>query len=261
MKQFFWSLLIIIVVVCSCRQIITLDLQSTPSQLVVEALLSDSDNSISLTQSLNFYDTNSFPNVKNATVYILNSNSDTFYFTENKLGVYKNSTLKGIPGQTYNLFIQTNNQIVTSSCKMPYKVNIDSIIITKLKFVSSIRYFIQPQYSDPDTFGNYYQFLYQKNDSPSNAIIVRDDNINNGGQSIQPIGSVDSLKLGDTVYVELRSISKPVYVYLNGLNATKNNQIQPANPTSNLKTNQGYVFGYFNAYASSKKYLIYKPTN
>ena len=259
MKKYFWNLLLIVVIFFSCRQIITLNLQSTPSQLVVEALLSDSDNSITLTRSLNFYDTSSFSNVDGATVYILNSQSDTFYFKQDSLGIYKNSILKGIPRQTYFLYIQSNNQTVTASCTMPDKVNLDSILITKLSFITSVSYFIQPKYTDPDTPGNYYQFRFQKNDSISNAIIVRNDNTNNGGDNAQPIGSVDSLKLGDTINVELRSITKPVFVYLNGLNATKNSQIQPANPISNLRTNQGYVFGYFNAYPSSKKTLIYKP--
>ncbi|MDI9337641.1 MAG: DUF4249 domain-containing protein [Alphaproteobacteria bacterium] len=250
------KIFLLIFIVISCKKIINLNLNSQPSQYVIEALLSDSGNGVFISQSLNFYDTSNFPMVSNALVSFTTSNGTQINLPLIKPGFYADSNFKGKSGETYTLNITINDYNFVASSTIPNKISIDTLLITKLQFGFDSQYFVRPIYRDIAGERNFYFFALTNNNKPNNGFTIWDDNFNDGGVSSRPINVSDTLEVNDRIKVELRCIERNVYNYLQGLRNTKNNQIRPANPISNITANKGLVFGYFSAYTSSTKSAI-----
>lgn len=104
--------------------------------LVVDGLITDSNNSNSVKLSRTFQDQNTSPSmVSDATVSITDDNGNSSYLIYRGNGIYKTDSVefKGIPGRTYVLHIHTNDgaEYESDPCTMQSVPEIDSVYFAK----------------------------------------------------------------------------------------------------------------------------------
>ncbi len=103
--------LISVFLLCTCIDPYYPKLGKYASLLVVDGLITDSDNSNTVRLSRTFQQQNSSPSmVSDAIVYITDDTDNSFSLTNMGDGIYKTDSLefKGIPGRTYVLHVQTS---------------------------------------------------------------------------------------------------------------------------------------------------------
>lgn len=242
----------------ACKKVINVNLNSTAPQYVVEGNVLNLPGPylVSITQSINFGQDNVWPTVSGAIVVIkdLTANQvDTL--TETSPGNYNTHIINGIPGHTYQLYVNAAGNIFTASSTMPGFITLDSLYTQASPFGGTHPQLV-PVYTDPPLIGtnyHYYHFVEYKNDTESSDVIARSDALINGQVVKQPIGG-DELNIGDSVALYMECIDSATYTYYSTLNQTENqNSATPANPLSNLT---GGALGYFSAHTSSFKTLI-----
>ena len=258
-------LIFIIFTLLACTKTIVIDVSNTPSRYVIEGLINNNgENFISISKSIQFYDSNIFPIVSGAIITVEDANNTIFVFNETiTKGIYSNKQLIAKPLQTYKLTVKLGSEIFTAFSTMPAAVSLDSIIYNSVPFNGKQSIIVSPYYRDPIAVGNNYQFILKKNNYTFPNIFVWDDNINNGGISTRPLISQNrsnnnndsTINKGDYVTIEMRNIDRNVYRYLYTLQQNNSNQIAPADPSSNFGSN---VLGYFSAYCVDRKTLLIK---
>ena len=150
----------------SCQKVIQVHLNDTAAKYVIEGNVSDQPGPyfVKISQSVNFDQANTFPAISGATVIITDATAgvvDSLH--ESTPGMYRTTSLAGVSGHTYQLYIKVNGQVFTSSALMPVAVNIDTLYTQKSVFGDGNE--LVPQYTDPPTPGNYYHFVETINDT------------------------------------------------------------------------------------------------
>jgi hypothetical protein len=257
-----------IILLSSCEKAIDLKLSDTTPQYVVEGVLTNENGSakVLVSQSKKFTDDNSFIGISGALVSISN-NGVTYNFSSSAAGVYQNTTLTGIPGQTYQLNVSVNGKTFTGTCTMPQPVTLDSIYLVKDNITNnkdgSIRKYITVQYKDPAAIKNYYRFVQYIDGRKEQTVFVDDDEFTNGQTVNNRLSYNNSnddpakdIRPGNTVTLEMLCLDAPVYKYwysLTNSSSGDGNNAAPANPTSNI---QGGALGYFSAHTIQRKTLV-----
>jgi len=251
-------LILLFAAFAACKKVINVNLNSTSPMYVVEGNVTNQPGPylVMITQSINFDQDNVYPTVSGAVVVITDitaNQADTL--KETTPGNYNTSIITGTPGHKYQLYVNAAGNIFTASSTMPMFVTLDSLYTQASPFGGDHPQLV-PVYTDPKLIGNnyhYYHFTEYKNDTESDAILVRSDALINSQVIKQPIGG-DGLNPGDSVAIYLECIDSGVYQYFTTLQQTQNqNTSTPANPLTNLT---GGALGYFSAHTSSLKSLI-----
>ncbi len=251
------SIFIILVITCSCKKVVNINLNDASPQIVIEGIITNNAGpyQVQITKTVNFSDANNFPAVTGATVLITDatiSKTDTLF--EASPGIYKTHAITGIPGHSYNLKINTGGQKYTSSSTMPLPVPIDSLTFIHSNFGANIINTI-PNFQDPKGIPNYYSFTQFVNRKKLKNTFVFDDRLSDG-KYIRPQLFTDStvIKVGDTLTLSMNCIDKNVWSYFNILlqvsTDNRGASITPSNPTSNISNN---ALGYFSAQAVQTK--------
>ncbi|MGD0340412.1 MAG: DUF4249 domain-containing protein [Bacteroidales bacterium] len=268
---YFTIILAVIYGLTSCQKVISIDLNSASTQLVVEANISDQPGPyyVKLSKTVNFSDITEIPAVTGAIVEISDSSGNEETLTELKNGIYQASTLKGIPGHKYTLTIKTEGQTYRSVSEMPYPVGnlnleLKSVIEYEHSFGGSssdqsLHYVVNFGINDPEEYKNYYRFLvYHKNREISSRRVF-DDQFHNGKLIEDEFILRDTVDFnqGDTIKIELQNIDEGTYNFFRTLREGAGGMsflsASPSNPISNI-SNDG--LGYFNACSVIKRFLI-----
>lgn len=228
----------------SCEKVIQVDLNSVDPKFVINAAIIEgqTDHFISISRSLNFDQATTFPKVDNAVVTITDNLGNTATFQSIGDGRYQVNNYPGVVGRNYTITVQVDGEIFTASCSMPTTVPIDSLFQQNYLFGADTLYGVIPAHFDPANESNYYQFKVDINNKPFNQTLLSTDQFTNGNLDVQPLFL--PVKTGDVVRVEMLSITKPVWTYLNQLALNNSQQTTPANPISNFT---GGCLGYFSA--------------
>lgn len=265
--------------ISSCQKVINLNLESTATNIVVDAEVTDSVTSytVNLTQTVNLGDNNVFPVVNGAIVVISDNAGNSEILPETSPGNYTTSHLHGTNGRTYYLSITSNGKKYTATSTMPYGVALDSVIAdtntshhgggggfgghgggSSTPAVPSVT--VRAVFTDPKGIANYYRLIEYVNRIPNydNIAIISDQGQDGSVISVNVVRRDANIHAGDTVKVVLESIDANVFEYYRTLKqVTKvQNGIQttvPGNPTTNLSNN---ALGFFSAYAVRSKYVI-----
>lgn len=248
--------------ISSCEKVIEIDLNSEDPKIVIEAEVTDDNTApqtVRLSKSANFSESNTFPTVSGASVIISDDAGNTATLTETSPGVYQTTLLQGVPGRTYTLQVVAEGNTYTSVCTMPMHVNLDTLLVQEQASPgpAGSGKTILPVFTDPSQAGNRYRFRLTQNDTFSSAILLMDDDIFNGTANVRPLSVQDlTIDSGDSVTVELLGISEEVHFYFFSLSQNgsgPNSSASPANPKSNI---QGAVLGYFSAHSISRKTIL-----
>ncbi len=255
----------------SCQKVISIDLNSSDPQIVVEAKISDdaADKAeVRLNQSVNYDQNNTFPAVQNAVVTITDQTTNTIdTLKEASAGVYQSVKTTGKIGHTYLLTIKTGAKILTATAVIPRKVSLEDIELRPQSLFGNTSYSMIPKFIDPKGIGDRYRFILSVNGKLKKEIAVISDELSDGAPNGRPIfqgaRSDDTqnsfLKIGDTITLEMQCIDKGIYDYFNTLSGGGGGgpgaSATPANPISNVK---GGALGYFSANTKQIKSVVIK---
>jgi hypothetical protein len=266
------SLLIVLVlsvsmssIYMSCTESVTLELNGVSPQIVVDAAIPEADFAIvMITKTVDFNKLNNFPPVAGALVKLQEENGFTETLTEITPGYYRSSTIKGIPGVNYKLTVEVEGLIMYSEEVMPKSVRINSLRARKVELPDGLvvdRVFDSPRtelivtYDDTRGEANFYRFIEYINGKQTKSHLF-DDRFNDG--KVVKNFLLDfkrRLTVGDTLVVEMQSLSKQAYGYLFGfslMNALPQGTT-PSNPVSNIS---GAKLGYFSAFTFYRDTLV-----
>jgi hypothetical protein len=261
------SLLGIILLIsgAGCEKIVTVELDKTDPQLVIEGVVSDRNDSsfVKLTKSGNYFDPSLyFPPVSKALVVITNDRGTIDTLLETTPGVYRSASLRGMPQSTYTLSLQSDGRSYSAVTTMPEKVVIDSLFTEKqISFGGRIGYYVNVKFRDPPAQGNYYRMNFYIGALAADSVLglrynLYRDKLATGNEVTYRMRLRRTTNPGDTVTVTMYSIDKAMYDYYNTLNNIITyrgpTSMSPANPNTNLSAG----LGYFGAYALDTKSVV-----
>jgi hypothetical protein len=262
MRNYFQTgvILLMALLISSCKDVIDLNLAKAEPRLVIEGNVTDQigPQVVTITKSVPFDNTNTYPPVSGATVKLVDQNGLSRTLTERGAGVYMSSSFIGKAGQSYTLNATVNGQTYTAKSTMPEKVLIDSVALSVQSFGTKITKTIIVFYQDPVASQNRYRFVLSVNGVLIKRVFARNDQFNNG-RFVQQLLYQDDVTLtsGDRVDIELQCIDNNVYTYwytFTQQSSSGFNSTTPTNPPNNF--NRDDVLGYFSVHTSQHKNII-----
>jgi hypothetical protein len=256
---FFFSLLIL----NSCTDVIDIDLNELNPAIVIEGEVTNIRGSyqVKISRSINFSDPNNYPTVSGADVTISDNAGISEKLKEITPGIYKTSTIRGIPGRRYTLNVVIEGKTYTAVSTMPTVVLFENIEITEseepnLENTKITNYDILPIFLDPEEAVNYYNFnIYVNGKKTKGFFNVKNDLFINGQYNVEPIFTDLVMNKNDSIKVEMMSIDKGVYNFYNSLAIANEESGTPVNPINNIS---GGAFGYFSAHTFQTKTVAVK---
>ena len=249
--------------IVSCEKVINIDLNSSDPQIVIEGTITNqpSPYTIKITQTTDYFVPNANPKISNALVNISDNEGNFETLLETKPGVYQTSSIQGIPGRTYDLYVNIDGLEFTASSYMPEITPIDSLSYEESPFKQEIEddiyYFATCYFSDSEHVENYYRIKLYKNSELTDYFYLIDDQLQDGNH-IDYGNLSDEIVLNDTIVVELMNIDYAVHDYYNTLSSILGGGMSsstPANPNSNISN---AALGYFGAYSYTQDTIIIK---
>lgn len=255
---YFLPLLAIAFAFASCEKVIDIQVNTSPSQIVIEGNVTNTreQQTVKITRSVDYKNTNVYPTVSGAVVKLTDNAGGSWNFSEVSPGIYRSSVMMGRSGRTYTLNVSVDNKTYTAASTMPVQVRADSITLTDVTFGSRTRKMTAVHYTDPKGVANQYRYLLRINGQQTNRIYVFDDRLKDGNISKDELypdpdddDSSKDLKSGDVAEVEIQNIDKAVFNYWFTLRQQSRGgpggATTPGNPPSNF--NNG-ALGYFSAH-------------
>lgn len=246
----------------SCEDLIDIDLNRANPKVVIEADLNDlgSKQIIRISETVDFNVPIASKPIEGATVSIKDDKGRTFVFVDQGNGEYIRDNFKPEEKLAYNLTVNVNGEIFTSSTRMNEFVPVDSLAIKEETVFNETFYSVVLKFDDPKSVPNYYKYDISINGGRFKFAYTFSDKFNDGLYVSHQVADRDnSLAIGDSVIVRRQSISKAVYTYWNDIQMLNPGSAAPANPTSNISNG---ALGYFSV-SSAKDYgvRIVEPTD
>jgi hypothetical protein len=264
-------LIILFLSFISCEKVIDVDLATGKPRLVVEASInwyantSGNEQKIKLSTTTGYF-SNTIPTVSGATVFITNSNSQVFTFTEDgTAGTYECYNFIPVVGENYTLTVIYLGETYTSSEKL-----LNTPAVTRIEQVNDggilgnekeVKFF----FNDLQNETNQY---FLRIDDPYKVIpeyAVLEDRFFQNNEMFGLYFSED-LKIGDTLKFTLNGVSRNYYNYMNILLAqTGTTSAGPfSTPTATIRGNvvnqtnfNNFALGYFRLSKTEvKEYIL-----
>ncbi|MGA7160345.1 MAG: DUF4249 domain-containing protein [Bacteroidota bacterium] len=254
-----------------CQKVVSIDLNNANPRLVIEGIVTDQPGPYSVKLSMSgdyFAPSLHFPPVSNAVIIVTDNFGQIDTLKEAASGTYLSSTLLGVAGSTYTMFVNSEGKQYNATSSMPKKVFIDSLyaLVRNASRGEGPGYDIYVSFKDPPEPGNYYRI-----NATSSVVIPTDsidgrryrlytDKLTNGNEMMERIRAGRLVVAGDTITISLYSIDKAAYDYFNTLNDIlisdrAPTSLSPANPTTNISNGS---LGYFAAYTIDTKWIVLK---
>jgi hypothetical protein len=257
-------IILVVVLLSGCDEAIKLDLNQTPSRLVIEGQLTDVRGLqfVRVSRSQDFYLSGETQKITNATVTVTDNTGESIQFVHNpngaedSIGYYRpSSDYVGVIDRTYTLNVVVDGYAYTANDKLVRVTSIDSIGYQTNRFRvrdepsdgkvwELLMYAKEPQETEDN-----YLFKFYRNDSliytnDTDVYIFNDYGI---GERIDGVSSPVYYAPGDKARVEMFSISRDGYLFYNDLVTIMNSDggmfsPPPANPRSNVT---GGALGFF----------------
>lgn len=246
----------------SCQKDIEIDLNDSNAQLVIEANYSAEDSTVRvrITQTSNYFATEASPEINDATVTITDQfgNSTAVPFAGSGNYILTNY----IPqyNTTYTLNVIQNGISYSAQCAMKSVVPLEDLTYQSFPpiFGNNGGYGVFVNFYDPEDTVNFYQIIVTANGTEMNRLnqmFTQDDELTDGNLVSRPLFDDSLYNINDVVGMELRSVDKKIYDYINEAASIVggSNSAAPGNPTSNWDNG---ALGYFSAYSSSRKQVV-----
>jgi Domain of unknown function (DUF4249) len=266
-------------VIMSCQETVVLDIENSEPQVVIEGLITNSDlNFIKVTKSREFYDSGESEKVTDATVVVtVNGEDNVFVHNPDADPLYEGVYLPPTGfapsiGNTYHMSVIVEGEEYEAEETLLPVTTIDSLTVrldeeemvepeVEGRFYEVLFYAQEPQ----DRI-DHYLFKFYRNDT-----IVKDHNEEIYfsedkflGEEIDDLPVASYYAIGDTVRVEMYSLTRESYVfYADVFNLINGDggmfSPPPSNPRNNI-SNDG--LGYFQVSAiDSETIIVEDPGN
>jgi hypothetical protein len=265
-RLIFFSLIILLT---SCEDVIKIELNYMEPKLVIEGVITDSDNQciIKLSKTADYFNQKTNPAVTDAEITLTDNKGTKVNFTEVEPGIYSEESVQAKPEINYTLTILSEGNEYEAKATIPKKVNIDSLTCkyNSESIFYEVGYVVSCHFSDPGAVRNFYRLkTYNINDrthARSSEDIYNDDIFS--GNKVELSWSYDVFQQSDTVVVELYTLDAQTYEYYKTLFPISGGDdmtsiTTPANPNSNIKNG---ALGYFGAYTVSRDTIIISQSN
>lgn len=248
----------------SCEEPITLDLDQTPSRIVIEGQVTNvaGRQYVRVTRSADFYQSGVTDRIPNAQVTITDDAGEAIQLvhnpggSEDSVGYYLPAgDYVGVIGRTYTMTVELDGQTYTGSDVMPPVTAIDSIGWQVNRFrerdepsdgkIWELLFYAR----EPRETEDNYLFKFYRNDSltytnETDVYIFNDYGI---GERIEGFPSPVYYAPGDKGRVEMYSITRDGFLFFNDMFTIMNSDggmfsPPPANPRSNIT---GGALGFF----------------
>lgn len=247
-------LLLTISLLTSCEDVIDVDLNTSPSKLVIEASIDwekgtdGSQQIIKLKTTTSYYST-TLPVVSGATIFVTNSTDDVFNFIETStLGNYVCENFVPEINEIYTLNINNNGELYTATEKLYSVPSIAGNIEQNNEGGSNsdvieVKFF----YQDDGSEDNFYMNGFESQRTPFPEYSTVSDKLFQGNQMYGVFHNENTV-IGDAIDIKLYGISNRYYNYMfklleaadgGGISSTiRGNIINQTNSTN-------YALGYF----------------
>lgn len=187
--QYIIYIILLNLLISSCVEPITIETETFDDLIVIEALITNEfkHHQISLTKTYGL-DQNVAQALRNASVRIVDSEQNTYTFTEESPGGYvSHLEFEAIPNRSYQLLITTSEgkEYQSNQSVLPSETQIESVTInTGLNEDDILGVSINANSFDPNGESKYYRYEYEETYkiiaprwSPYNSIIVTQDSV------------------------------------------------------------------------------------
>ena len=228
MKRILNSILLITVLFFSaCTDVIDVEVPTEEAKLVIEASInweketSGSDQTIYLSKSTPFFETNGTVPVVGASVVITNNNDGSFFeFNDQNDGSYTTSNFIPVLNDSYTLEVMSEGETYSAQETFMSVVPILEVYQSTEKFLPEVLE-VNFDFLDPVEEENYYYIKFKEQaDTFPRLLDFKDEFVNgnlisvfNERQENEDINQVEYAP-GDTVNMELIGISKRYYEYI-----------------------------------------------
>lgn len=243
----------------SCEKTVDLKYKGNQSKIIIEGNITNEPGPyfVKITKSVSLTATATYPTIDNAVVAISDNAGNNEILTPQGNGMYRTNALTGLPGRTYTLTVNAENQTYTAQSAMPQQVPFDSIKVTKFTFGGEVDFNIIPVYMDPAGKGNNYRFVLWANSKLVNQHFVQNDEVTNGVINTVRLEIDDNtlkLKAGDSITLKMQCIDKNVALYYTTLalmaDSGPGGGTTPNNPQNNFTNG---ALGIFSAHTIQEK--------
>jgi len=239
---------------CSCEEVIEVDLNTSDPRLVIEAninLLEDgsSNATVKLTTTAPFFD-DEIPFVSSAIVSISTSTGEIYDFEYIDNGMYKSDLIPEF-GINYTLEIIYNEEIYTATQQLQTTVPIEFVEQRNDGGFSGDEIEIKAFFTDPEGEENYYFF---EGISDKGTVLDTYEDVFFDGNQIFGLYSVEDLEANDEIEFHLYGVDRQFYNFMLILLQQGSDdsggpfETQPATVRGNIINNtnsDNYPLGYF----------------
>jgi len=231
----------------SCEKVIDADLSRADAVIVIEGSISDQSEvqTIKVSKTIAFDQSNKFNGVKDAKVTIYSSNNQTFVFTASSDGIYQSQRFRGLVGVNYILEVVIEGKTYKANSIMPAAVKPDSITFKKLSFFGNSKIYPAIHYKDPAGIQNQYRYILKINGKLT-AEQVSEDRFSDGNATSDLLTfDGDGVESGDKVDIEIQCIDRNVFKYYFAISQIDGNggpPVAPSNPDNNLNNGALGIF-------------------
>src|SRR5687767_3322151 len=212
------SIILIILLFTSCEKTVDLKYKGNQSRVIIEGNITNEPGPyfVKITKSVSLSETEDYSAINNAVVTISDDAGNSETLTPQGNGMYRTNSLAGLPGHTYMLTVNAENQTYAAQSTMPRQVPFDSIKVEQFAFGGDVESNIIPVYTDPIGKGNNYRFVLSVNNRLINQHLVQNDEVTNGLVNTVRLEIDDNilkLKTGDSITLKMQCIDKNVALY------------------------------------------------
>ncbi|MCP5064690.1 MAG: DUF4249 domain-containing protein [Ignavibacteriae bacterium] len=265
MKNILLALAILALI--GCEEIIELDLNSTNTEIIIEANLTNSleKNFVKITESTDYFNPNTYQTISNVEVIIKENNGNSYTLEETAPGIYHHNDLIAIAQNQYTIEVNNGAKNYSANSFVPNTMEVDSLayLLEERHFVKDkesleLHVFFQDR-ADQEDFA---RIVVYKNGKKIKNFFLYNDRLTNGNYIDYAFFNFrdEEFLAGDIITVELQSIDEATFDYFNTLGKALARtsggpfgSAAPANPITNWNNN---AFGYFSAFTISTSSII-----
>jgi hypothetical protein len=260
-----YILVVLALIITSCKKVVDIDLNEANPRIVVDAQIHFADTLpngfayLHLHMTSSFYELKPFNIIDSADVKIIDKNGLGYKLSQNKEGIYINTNLpKAGFGDSYKLNISVNGKIISANSTIARPVKIDSLNYKIDDFGphQGDGYVVTCFFMDPPNEVNYYYLkIMYRGEYQYGYFLTRDDGFD--GKQISYAFFRNKFVETGKVQVELYTIDEASFEYYKVLAMMEQGGMStaPGNPPSNI---EGDAIGLFNASFVDTK-IIYIP--
>ena len=261
----FWIPLIFIVIT-GCEDVIEVEVPNAPKRLVIEASLDwekgtlGNDQTIRLTMSSEYFNTNSIEVIRGASVIVTNLDTGTIVnFMDQDNGTYTTSDFEPVIGDTYGLRIEYEDQVYSATETMTAVSEINDIFQSREDGFSDTALEVHITFTDPEEKENNYLFKFQKQGTLFPIFEYAKDEFVDGNNidwwfeiEEDDREGLDPFRPGDLVDIEMYGISRSYYDYIkilidqmDGAGLFSSTPVAVRGNCINETIPENYAYGYF----------------